>query len=334
MIAGRLNGEIGMFDLLGLSAHHETIYRTMLERPDLDVAGLAEQLAVAPQQIREALDVLADLALIRMDPGGTQARVVRPQAGLTALLARVEADVAVRQRQVDATRAAIAAIATAHDEHHRAGEGRILEGTDAVRERLAELAHTARTECLSFTTGGAQSPDTMAAETSLNELALRRGVQLRNVYQESFRNDPATLAHAQRMAELGGRSRTTPTLPMRMVIVDCEAALVPIDPDNPRQGALELRSPGIIAGLVALFEQVWCTATPFGTPAVVDERGLAPQERELLRLLGAGHTDEAAARKLAISLRSVQRMMTSLTERLEAVSRFQAGVHAARRGWV
>jgi DNA-binding CsgD family transcriptional regulator len=324
-----------MFDLLGLSAHHETIYRTMLERPDLNVAGLAEQLAVSPQQVREALDVLADLALIRMDPAGDQARVVRPQAGLTALLAKVEADVAVRQRQVDATRAAIAAIATAHDEHHRAaGEGRILEGTDTVRERLAELAHTARTECLSFTTGRAQTPDTMAAETSLNELALGRGVRIRNVYQESFRNDPATLAHAQRMAKLGGRSRTTPTLPMRMVIVDCETALVPIDPDNPRQGALELRSPGVIAGLVALFEQVWCSATPFGTPAVVDERGLGAQERELIRLLAAGHTDEAAARKLAISLRSVQRMMTSLTERLNAASRFQAGVHAARRGWV
>ncbi|MFE9201940.1 LuxR C-terminal-related transcriptional regulator [Micromonospora sp. NPDC007230] len=323
-----------MFDLLGLSTQHEMIYRAMLQRPDLNIAGLAEHLAVSGDQVREALDVLADLALIRLDPQGEHARVVRPQAGLMALLAKVEADVAVRQRQVEATRAAIAAIATAHDDRHQAAEGRILEGVDSVRERLAELAHTTRTECLSFTTGGAQTSDTMEAERPLNQVALQRGIRIRNVYQDSFRNDPATLAHARWMASLGGQSRTTPTLPMRLVIVDRETALVPIDPDNSGQGALELHSPGVIAGLVALFEQVWRAATPFGEQTAPDTHGLTPQERELLLLLSSGHTDESAARKLAISLRSVQRMMTSLTERLGAASRFQAGVHAGRRGWV
>ncbi|MEU4779214.1 LuxR C-terminal-related transcriptional regulator [Micromonospora sp. NPDC023633] len=323
-----------MFDLLGLSAQHEMVYRAMLQRSDLNVAGLAEYLAVSPDQVREALDLLADLALIRLDPHGDHARVVRPQAGLMALLAKVETEVAVRQRQVEATRAAIAAIATAHDDHNQVGESRILEGIDTVRERLAELAHTARTECLSFTTGRGQSPDTIEAEGPLNQLALQRDVRIRNVYQDSFRNDPATLAHARWMASLGAQSRTTPTLPMRLVIVDRETALVPIDPDNPRRGALELHSPGVVAGLVALFEQVWRIATPFGEQIALDEHGLTPQERELLRLLAAGHTDESAARKLAISLRGVQRLMTSLTERLGAASRFQAGVHAGYRGWV
>lgn len=323
-----------MFDVLGLSAQHEMIYRAMLRRPELNVDGLAEYLAVTTDQVHDALDALADLALIRLDPDGGRAHVVRPRAGLTALLAKVEAEVAVRQRQVEATRAAIAAIATAHDDDNQAAEGRILEGIDSVRERLAELAHATRAECLSFTTGGAQRPDTIAAEAPLNQLALRRGVRIRNVYQDSFRNDPATLAHAQRMAKLGSQSRTTPTLPMRMVLVDQETALVPIDPDNPRRGALELHSPGVVAGLVALFEQVWNIATPFGEQRAPDQNGLTPQERELLRLLAAGRTDEGAARKLAISVRSVQRMMTCLTERLGAVSRFQAGVNANRRGWV
>lgn len=323
-----------MLDLLGLSAQHETVYRAMLQRPDLNVAGLADYLGVPPGQVREALDVLADLALIRLDSGGDSARAVRPQAGLIALLAKVEADVAVRQRQVEATRAAITAIATAHEGREQEVQGRVLDGLDAVRERLIELAHNARSECLSFTTGRGQQPDTMEAEGSLNQVALGRGVRIRNLYQESFRNDPATLAHARWMASLGSQSRTAPTLPMRMVIVDRELALVPVDPNDPARGALELRSPGVVAGLIALFEQVWHTARPFGDEASPDEEGLTAQERELLRLLAAGNTDESAARKLAISVRSVQRMMTSLTERLEAASRFQAGVQATRRGWV
>ncbi|MGV9764888.1 LuxR C-terminal-related transcriptional regulator [Micromonospora tulbaghiae] len=323
-----------MFDLLGLSTQHEMVYRAMLERPDLNVAGLSHHLAVPADQVREALDLLADLALIRLDAQSGHARVVRPQAGLMALLAKVEAEVVVRQRQVEATRAAIAAIATAHDDHRRVGEGRLLDGVDAVRERLTELAHDARTECLSFTTGRGQRPDTMQAEGTLNQLALERDVRIRNVYQNSFRNDPATLAHAQWMASLGAQSRTTPTLPMRLVIVDRETALVPIDPDDSQQGALELRAPGVVAGLVALFEQVWRVATPFGEPKAPDGDGLTPPERELLRLLAAGHTDESAARKLSISLRTVQRMMTALAERLGASSRFQAGVQASQRGWL
>jgi DNA-binding NarL/FixJ family response regulator len=121
---------------------------------------------------------------------------------------------------------------------------------------------------------------------------------------------------------------------MRLVIVDREAAVVPLHPDRPLDGALELRQPGVVAGLVALFEQVWATGTPFGEATPRDERALSPSEQTLIRLLAGGHTDESAARKLAVSLRSVQRMMTALTERLGAASRFQAGVEAARRGWL
>lgn len=323
-----------MLDLLGLSTQHEAVYRAMLQRPDLNVAGLAAHLGFTHTRVREALNVLADLALIQLDTAGDNARMVRPQAGLQALLAKVEADVALRQRQVEATRAAITAIATAHESHEQEVQGRALNGLDAVRERLIELAHNARSECLSFTTGRGQRPDTMEAEGSLNQVALGRGVRIRNVYQDSFRNDPATLAHARWMASLGSQSRTAPTLPMRMVIVDRELALVPADPTDPARGALELCSPGVVAGLVALFDQVWHTAQPLDEEAFPDERGLTAQERELLRLLAAGNTDESAARKLSISLRSVQRMMTSLTERLDAASRFQAGVQATRRGWV
>ena len=47
-----------------------------------------------------------------------------------------------------------------------------------------------------------------------------------------------------------------------------------------------------------------------------------------------GHTDESAARKLGLSVRTIQRMMSELTGRLGAESRFQAGAEAVRRGWL
>ncbi|MHA6761546.1 response regulator transcription factor [Streptacidiphilus sp. PAMC 29251] len=57
-------------------------------------------------------------------------------------------------------------------------------------------------------------------------------------------------------------------------------------------------------------------------------------ERELLRLLGSGLTDDTAGLRLGLSTRTVRRHMASIMERLNAASRFEAGIKAAQRGWL
>lgn len=44
--------------------------------------------------------------------------------------------------------------------------------------------------------------------------------------------------------------------------------------------------------------------------------------------------DEAIARHLGVSLRTLRRRVSDLQERLGAASRIQLGVRAAQRGWV
>ena len=51
-------------------------------------------------------------------------------------------------------------------------------------------------------------------------------------------------------------------------------------------------------------------------------------------ILAAGTTDEAVARRLGLSRRTVQRQMQQLMRRLGADSRFQAGLQAKARGWL
>jgi DNA-binding CsgD family transcriptional regulator len=322
-----------MLDALGLSAKDEAVYTAVLRLPHLGIAGLAEHLSLTDADVRAALENLIDLALIRTGPEGA-VQAVRPQAGLTALLVKAEAEIATRQHEIEATRAAVAAIATAYHALDTRESVTRLEGIDVVRERLVELAASAQFECASFTPGGAQPAATLAAEAPLNRQALQRGVTIRNLYQDSFRNDPVTLAHAREMAEHGSQSRTVPALPMRMVIVDRRTVLVPIDPDNAGAGALEIETPAVVRAMYALFEYMWSTAVPLGDRPAPDHQGVSPQERELLRLLSVGHTDESVARHLGVSLRSVQRMMATVSERVGASSRLQVGVEACRRGWV
>jgi DNA-binding NarL/FixJ family response regulator len=54
----------------------------------------------------------------------------------------------------------------------------------------------------------------------------------------------------------------------------------------------------------------------------------------LLRLLGSGLTDAAAGQRLGVSSRTVSRLVASIMERLDATSRFEAGIKAAQRGWL
>jgi DNA-binding NarL/FixJ family response regulator len=57
-------------------------------------------------------------------------------------------------------------------------------------------------------------------------------------------------------------------------------------------------------------------------------------ERALIAMLASGLKDEAIARQLDVHVATVRRRITALVERLDATTRFQAGLQAARRGWL
>ncbi|MEV4820600.1 LuxR family transcriptional regulator [Micromonospora sp. NPDC049275] len=280
------------------------------------------------------MDQLADLALLTDDDAGGGVRVVRPAVGLGALLAQAEAEMLERQRQLAAARDAIAAIAMEQGRQSQREKSVRLEGIDTVRARLEDLTRGARVECVSLNPRNAQTPDAKAASAGLNEQMLARGVQVRCIYQESCRNEPALVSYTHWLTALGGHLRTVSTVPMLAIVYDREVALLPLDPGNSRRGALEVRSPGVVAAVLALFAQLWSSAVPFGEAAPVDANGLDPQNRQMLELLAGGQTDEMASRKLGVSLRTARRMAADLMERLQARSRFQAGAEAARRGWI
>ena len=320
---------------LGLSHEAETIYRAMLAEPSWGVGDLVTHLGLPERLVRKALDRLADLELLLPVEGLQRWQPVPPGMGLGALLRQAEEEVLRRQREVAATRTAIETIISQYQSRAVESIAAVrLDGVDMVRSRLAELAERAEQECCSFTPGGAHRPDAMDASRPLNLSALERGVAMRCVYQDSHRNDPSTVAYAQWLMDRGGLVRTVPAVPMQMVVVDRNVALLPVSPADPRHGAIEVRNPGLLAAICALFEQVWSIATPLGTSPQRNGQGLSPQEDEILRLMATGHTDESVARRLDLSVRTVRRSIADLTERLAAASRFQAGVNAVRSGWL
>lgn len=327
-----------MLAVLGLAAMSERVYRAMLAGPESGVAELADALGVTEADVRGALDQLFELSLVRASADRPDALyAISPEVGLRQALAQQQADLARRQQQVVECQSAVMQLIGDFDATRQDTAGstvRTLVGMDAVRDKLDQLGREARDEILTFMPGGAQSPAALRHAQGNDLPLLRRGVRLRGIGLDSIRNDATTLAHAQFLTDNGGEFRTAPTLPLRMILADRRTALVPIDPLNSRGGVLELSGSGIVMPLVALFEQVWGMATPFGATDDPDREGLTTQEQALLGLLAQGLTDEAAANRLGVSQRTSRRMMSGLMERLQARSRFEAGLKAARRGWL
>ncbi|WP_235437868.1 helix-turn-helix domain-containing protein [Kitasatospora griseola] len=329
-------GEGRVLQALGLNALTETVYRTLLAEPDRGVEQIAAKLHLSEAEVREALDELLELMLLRPASDSRTLRAVSPEVGLIRLLAHNQNQLLHRQQQLETARTAIAALSAEYTDQRLDDEMVVrLDSLEAVRDRLEELAATAAEECLSLMRGGAVRPDSIQAGKHPNQVALERGVAIRSIFQESFRNDPDTLRYARWLADLGGSTRTVPILPMRLVIVDRSIALIPSDPSDGRRGALELHGAALVQPLCALFEELWRNGADFGQqPAPRDDQDLTGSERALLQLLGQGHTDESASRKLGLSLRTVRRMMKDLMNRLGAESRFQAGAHAVRKDWL
>jgi DNA-binding CsgD family transcriptional regulator len=327
-----------MLEALGVNQDAEDVYKAMLEEPRMGVVALAETLDWPVEQVRGALDELARLSLLRPsweEPGAL--RLVSPEVGLSSLLARQETELLERQRQIAASRAAVAAVVATYADLRPSRQHPEIEqliGLDAVRAWLEEMAHTGPAEVMAFAPGGAQSPANMKASKPLDQQVLSGGAVMRTIYLDSVRNDPPTMTHLRWMVDQGAHVRTVATLPLRMTIFNREMALIPVNPEHSERGAVVQRGPGMVAALCALFEQTWQAANPVGTDRQPDDDGLNSQERAIITLLAQGYTDEVIARKLGVSVRTSRRITAELTARLGARSRFQAGARAVERGWI
>ncbi|MFG2653441.1 LuxR C-terminal-related transcriptional regulator [Streptomyces sp. NPDC048436] len=315
----------------------EAVYRGTLAWPGYGVQQLGAHLGLDEDTVRWALAVLSEMALVRFsgeDRDGV--RAVDPRLGMEVLLARQQEQLSAQQQRIDATRAAAVKIIAAYAEEAppAATAGMTyLHGLEAIRDQLQLLHHEVAEEFLTFATGGPQTPENMAASRPLNQNLLERGVRMRTVYLDAIRRDMPTLEHAKWLQSMGAQVRTVPTLPNRVIVIDRRAALIAADTDDTGAGAVLVTSPGMIALLCALFEQVWRSAEPIVQGAGPREKSLlSRQQQAVLELMAEGKTDESIANGLGVSTRTVRRIVTGLLTELGARSRFQAAIRAVQLG--
>ncbi|MEU1516077.1 LuxR C-terminal-related transcriptional regulator [Streptomyces sp. NPDC005811] len=325
-----------MQGLGGMGVDGEAVYSLLLSRPRAGVEDITEELGWSVGRVSAALADLTRLSLVCPsveEPG--KLRLVNPEVGLETLLLSWEEELQAGQAALASSRVRAARMIAEYSAQNTALTSSVQQfmGMDAISTQIELCAHTCVSEVSVFAPRGAQSPKALDMARPLDLAALERGVRVRYVYLESLRNDALTLEYAQWLLDHGGEVRIFPQLPLRMILYDGRTAIVPVDPEVASKGILVHSGTGVAPALSALFDLVWQQADPLGAHQTPDGSGLSPRERVVLELLGAGHTDEVVARKLGISVRTGRRITADLMERLQARSRFQAGVLAMARGW-
>lgn len=327
-----------LLEQFGLGENAERIYLTLLSHQDADLASMAQVSGLSENEIRTALSVLADKALVYWNSHTANPQLIDPGIALPALVARQESEIAARKHELEQSRIAISRLLAARESADGADLEFGIERYDdltAVRQMIEKFSSTCREEVWSFNPGGPQTQDNLVSSRPANEDTLRRGVRMRAIYLDSVRNDPPSAEHIEWLVGLGAEVRTVMTLPIRMLIVDKQTAVLPIDDRDSSRGALVVSGRGMIAGLVALFTTTWLSARPFGpreTRPTPDEPN--NQEYQALRLWAQGATDAAVARALGVSERTVRRMSDALAKRLGSSSRFETAARAMDLGWL
>ncbi|MGW1026492.1 response regulator transcription factor [Streptomyces sp. NPDC002577] len=313
---------------VGVTAFDELLYQAILHQPDAGHPGWALLTGASDGQVREACDRLLALGLLQPPDSVGGLRAVDPRVAIRALIRR-------RETESELLAATAAEMATAYEAGLlREKPDRLLDvvsGEGANAARLEELYARAEHEVCLFDTPPYLAPRT--PQLDLQSDLLSRGVVYRTIYAATALEDPDVLSHARKMVELGEQARVLPSVPAKLLLVDGRVAMLPLTAsDAGGYCSVVVRHSAVTEALQKLFEMAWQQATPLGQP--VPDGDLTEGERRLVGLLAAGMKDEAVARHLGVSLRTLRRRVSELQDRLGAASRFQLGVRAAQRGWV
>jgi DNA-binding CsgD family transcriptional regulator/sugar-specific transcriptional regulator TrmB len=330
-----------MLEVFGVDRQVESVYLALLEHPAAGVRDIAHMLDIREDDVHDALDKLADLSLVgpQRDGQGT-IHLISPDVALSYLVAREKARLLQRQHQVENSRAAIATlIAKLSAERAPAPATAALAqvfGLDAIRAKLAELAYNTERQVLSLMPDGPQTVENLEASKPLDEMLLGRDVEILTIYLDSVRNDPQNRGYVRWLVDLGGQVRTTAVLPLRLVVFDRRIAVVPINPGRSETGAAIVEGNGPVAAMCALFDQLWATSEPYPhaeAHSMGTDTPLSGQELAVVRLLAKGDTDTAIGRRLGVSVRTAGRLVSDIMARVDAKSRFQAGLRIGELGW-
>ena len=321
-----------------LDDHLANVYRYAVRKGEIDaVETVAADLGLELNEVNEAVDALLESHLLRAENDGGRVLVpVDPEVAAALLVSPME-------REIYQRRELIAQIRERTDvfRHDYVRTGRAtaelssvdhVAGSMEVRGYLKVASDTCNDEVMVLQSGeqaAEEFDDFLRVCTNL----LDRGISVRMVCQHRRRADLAARMKIKSLTDAGALVRTVSHIPRAAVVFDRSLAVLLGSADG-ETTASRVRNDAVVQFLLDVFNHLWDAATPLecfdsGYAEVADDL-----QQTIASLMAKGFTDEVLARKLGMSVRTCRRHIATLMRDLDAVSRFQAGVQAARRSLV
>lgn len=285
------------------------------------------------QQVDRALSVLSSRGLVIIAPDGT-IEVPSPDTALPAHAAELERR--AREARASAYELSQMYFAARSGTRPVSADVRTLTSLDDLHGASAEIISASRERVRAFRAPSPRTeqifaaPDHAQAQPSYGADGTELVMQA--VFDNRVLDYPRALEVLALRASAGERCRFTANIPFSAVIVDDTAAVVDVSNiEESGNGSLLIRSRPVVRGMIELFEFFWELGTQVNLQVgrTVDER-----DTTILSMMAAGASDATIARRTGVSQRTVERRVAALIDRLNAGTRFQAGVQAARRGLI
>lgn len=329
-----MTSPVGPLDAFGIDARTDRVYRALLRTGQAHVAELAARLGLAEDDVGELLAPLVGHglvarrgdALVALSPYlslgrlvDAEARQLRRREQELEHLRHSVADYAAEEKGIEPAESSLQPVAV----HSGAEIGAVVDAL--VRGTTGEMLFLHSVEWLD-NPGWSKIDSLITAEVA-------GGRTVRSIYPTEVMQRPETLELVRGWAERGELVRLAVSPPSRLAVFGSTVALVPFEWGRTPAHRVVVRTPGIVDALRCLFDTIWRHAVPLSDVGAAAESPAAATD-QVLRMLAAGAKDETMARQLGLSLRTVRRRVAELLEDLDATTRFQAGVEAARRGLV
>jgi hypothetical protein len=319
----------GVLSTFGIGQDAERLYRCVLRSSGRRLEQLCKQLEWPLERGQAALSALLAVQLVVQENDGLL-MADHPRTTITRLIDRETTRLDQRRRDLEDVRSAVSDFAA----DHRAGSTS-LAGPPAVDPIPSEVLITTVEEMVRSTTGVlrsfhldvARGPGTDTGITRIVREQMARGRELRSIYPMSVLDHPDEMAWVRDWAAVGERQRVVQQVPHEYVVFGDEVVLSSRDWGTTGRGAVLIRLPLLVRAFTAVFDDAWRSGVPVPDPSV--ERDV---DSRLIALLAGGFKDEAIARYLGLSLRTVRRRVAALADELGVHTRFQLGVVAQRRG--
>nr|WP_198151421.1 LuxR C-terminal-related transcriptional regulator [Kibdelosporangium sp. MJ126-NF4]CEL15368.1 regulatory protein [Kibdelosporangium sp. MJ126-NF4]CTQ95593.1 regulatory protein [Kibdelosporangium sp. MJ126-NF4] len=301
---------------LGVGGQAEIGYRALLTRSRWQPERLEHALAWSADQGATVLAELRSEGLMMnsaVEAGAV--RAIQPCLALPALAAR---------RLSGGPMPSAAAVETFVSLHEqttgRLDDAAPLSDMDEVLAVVERLAARVRNEVVIL--APVYDPRSYEFAEHIAEGVLRRGAGLRVVW----RADISAVDYAVWLGKRGHTPRAAQSVPVRAVMVD---GLVGVVLNETGAGRV-IRTESELRSLAALSDSLWAQSVEVSQ--VPKGRPTRSRHELVLRMLAQGLTDDAIARRLGVSVRTVRGDVASAMVELDARSRFQAGVRAMQMG--